>query len=123
MKYRFHALQNIDFDDGISEFVGIFIGKDELEQKEKAQKQAENLDDTITLSISLEDVKNGAIKEINYSLPSGKTKKLTIKVPTDSKNGTTIRLKGEGRSIENTTQKGDLYVKIDIINVDVNINL
>ncbi len=71
----------------------------------------------------MDDVKNGAIKEINYSLPSGKTKKLTIKVPTDSKNGSKIRLKGEGRALENTSQKGDLYVKIDIINVDVNINL
>ncbi len=110
-------------DTGISEFVGIFIGKDEQESEEKTMEKLENLDDTITLSISMDDVKNGAIKEINYSLPSGKTKKLTIKVPTDSKNGTKIRLKGEGRSIENTTQKGDLYVKIDIINVDVNINL
>ena len=123
IRYRFHTLQNINFDDGISEFVGIFIGKDEQEPVNKPLEQSENLDDTITLSLSLDDVKNGVVKEINYSLPSGKTKKLTIKVPTDSKNGTKIRLKGEGRSLENTTQKGDLYVKIDIINVDVNINL
>ena len=124
IRYRFHTLQNIDFDEGISDFVGIFIGKDEQEeQEERIIEKTESFDETITLTLSMDDIKNGVIKEINYSLPSGKTKKLTIKVPADSKNGTKIRLKGEGRTIENTSQKGDLYVKIDVINVDVNIKM
>ena len=104
--------------------MGIFIGKDEQEeQEERIIEKTESFDETITLTLSMDDIKNGVIKEINYSLPSGKTKKLTIKVPADSKNGTKIRLKGEGRTIENTSQKGDLYVKIDVINVDVNIKM
>ena len=124
IRYRFHTLQNIDFDEGISDFVGIFIGKDEQEeQEERIIEKTESFDETITLTLSMDDIKNGVIKEINYSLPSGKTTKLTIKVPADSKNGTKIRLKGEGRTIENTSQKGDLYVKIDVINVDVNIKM
>lgn len=123
VRYRLHSLQNIDFDAGISDFVGIFIGKDDAENSVLEQEDSINLDEIITLSLTLDDVKNGVVKEINYSLPDGKTKKLSIKVPVDSKNGTKIRLKGEGRSIDNSSQKGDLYVKIDIINVDVNINL
>ena len=123
VRYRLHSLQNIDFDAGISDFVGIFIGKDELENSPQSPEESTNLDEVITLSLTIDDVKNGVVKEINYSLPDGKTKKLSIKVPVDSKNGTKIRLKGEGRSIDNSSQKGDLYVKIDIINVDVNIKM
>lgn len=123
VRYRLHSLQNIDFDAGISDFVGIFIGKDELENSPQSLEESTNLDEVITLSLTIDDVKNGVVKEINYSLPDGKTKKLSIKVPVDSKNGTKIRLKGEGRSIDNSSQKGDLYVKIDIINVDVNIKM
>ena len=123
LRYRVHTLQNINFDEGITELVGIFIGKDDESISPANENTIENLDDVITLSLTSEDIKNGMIKEVNYILPDGKSKKISIKVPVDSKNGTQIKIKGEGRQLENTNKKGDLYVKIDVINVDVNINL
>ena len=125
IRYRFHTLDNMDFESGMADFVGIFVGKDEKDYEEDKASVTEiiDYDEFVTLSISSEEVKNGVIKTFNYVLSNGKTKKLTIKVPAEAKNGTKIRLKGEGRIKENTNQKGDLYVIIDILDVDVNIKV
>lgn len=123
IRYRFHTLQNIDFDEGIREFTTIFVGKDSCEEGLDSIQDSVSYDDIITLSLSQEEIRNGVEKTILYSLPNGKTKSLTIKVPTDSKNGTKIRLKGEGHQAEDSLKKGDLYILIDVLDVDVNIKL
>jgi len=70
-----------------------------------------NLDQHIELEISPAEADTGGEKQITYKR-NNKTKKLMVKVPSGTKPGTKIRLKGMG--IKEDRKSGDLYLHIKV---------
>ena len=98
------------------EFFEMFFGngdiKEEIpEAKLKAQK-GENIETSI--NISLEDGFFGSEKKIVLKDIEGKSKAITIKVPSGIQNGEKIRVIGQGKEGINGGKNGDLYIKINI---------
>jgi len=77
-----------------------------------------NKDITIAAKITLEDVLNGKNLIASYALRSGKKETVDIEIPPGMKDGDIIRYSGLGDDILQM-QRGDLHVKIQILN-DVN---
>jgi DnaJ-class molecular chaperone len=70
-----------------------------------------NLDLHSSLELTLEEAAGGGEKEVSYQRGRRK-KKLMVKIPTGTRTGTTIRLKGMGL-VENK-KAGDLYLHIEV---------
>jgi curved DNA-binding protein len=75
-----------------------------------------------SLSVALEDVAHGAEREIEFPVqqraPDGRvvrtTKRLKVKIPAGTTDGTVIRLAGQGQPAGGGRQAGDLLLKIKI---------
>ena len=98
------------------EFFEMFFGNSDIkeeipEAKLKAQK-GENIETSI--NISLEDGFFGSEKKIVLKDIEGKSKAITIKVPSGIQNGEKIRVIGQGKEGINGGKSGDLYIKINI---------
>lgn len=98
------------------EFFEMFFGNSDIkeeipEAKLKAQK-GENIETSI--NISLEDGYFGSEKKIVLKDIEGKSKAITIKVPSGIQNGEKIRVIGQGKEGINGGKSGDLYIKINI---------
>ena len=98
------------------EFFEMFFGNSDIkeeipEAKLKAQK-GENIETSI--NISLEDGFFGSEKKIVLKDIEGKSKAITIKVPSGIQNGEKIRVIGQGKEGINGGKNGDLYIKINI---------
>ena len=70
-------------------------------------------DVTYQLSISLEDVLNGAEKSIALRY-NGTSKNVSVKVPKGIESGKKLRLKGKGGQAPPGGEPGDLYLKVDV---------
>lgn len=98
------------------EFFEMFFGNSDIkeeipEAKLKAQK-GEDIETSI--NISLEDGFFGSEKKIVLKDIEGKSKAITIKVPSGIQNGEKIRVIGQGKEGINGGKNGDLYIKINI---------
>ena len=98
------------------QFFGMFFGnaeiKEELDQSKIPAVKGDNVETEI--NITIEDGFFGAQKTIGLKDAEGKTKTITIKVPTGIQNGEKIRLIGQGKDGKNGGKNGDLYIKINI---------
>jgi len=71
-------------------------------------------DITYQLSVTLEDVLNGAEKNIALR-NNGISKNVSVKVPKGIESGKKLRLKGKGGQAPNGGTPGDLFLKIDVV--------
>lgn len=100
---------------GASEFVEMFVGKQEIKAKKKSPNQVmqgENVE--IQIPITLEEAFHGSNKTISFKSFDDKTKNITVKIPSGIINGGKIRIKGQGRAGKNGGAVGDLFLKINI---------
>jgi curved DNA-binding protein len=70
-----------------------------------------DLDVTFSLPLDRREVSNFASKEIAYQI-DGREERLMVKIPSEVKNGTMLRLRGKGKKREN--EAGDIYLKIEL---------
>ena len=98
------------------EFFEMFFGnsdiKEEIPEAELKAQKGENIETSI--NISLEDGFFGSEKKIVLKDIEGKSKAITIKVPSGIQNGEKIRVIGQGKEGINGGKNGDLYIKINI---------
>lgn len=66
------------------------------------------------LPVTLEDLLEGPSKIISYRL-DGKNEKVSVKIPPGIEEGKKLRLRGKGESGHNGGSKGDLFIKIKIL--------
>jgi len=74
------------------------------------------LDAEAELQLSLEDLFRGGHKQLSFSYRTGRkteTKNINVKLPKNLRDGATIRLRGQGKTMGGRT--GDLYLKISLI--------
>lgn len=84
--------------------------------------QQKGEDQTVKVLVSLEDAFNGAEKTLNISLPvanaSGQfnheSKQLKVRIPQGVKQGSKIRLSGQGSAGIGGGPNGDLYIEVDL---------
>ena len=98
------------------EFFEMFFGnsdmKEEIPEAKLKPQKGENIETGI--NISLEDGFFGSEKKIVLKDIEGKSKAITIKVPSGIQNGEKIRVIGQGKEGINGGKNGDLYIKINI---------
>ena len=75
---------------------------------------AKGQDVTYQLSVTLEDVLNGAEKSIALR-NNGTSKNVNVKVPKGIETGKKLRLKGKGGQAPNGGMPGDLFLKVDVM--------
>jgi curved DNA-binding protein len=100
---------------GFSDFFESFFGGSGRRSKQNFsshgfQDQPAGVDVEADLNITLEEAFNGSERQINID-----GKKLKIKIAPGTKDGQKLRLKGLGRSRTVNGNKGDLYLKIHIL--------
>jgi len=78
------------------------------------QPPAKGQDVTYQLSVTLEDVLNGAEKSIALR-SNGSSKNVNVKVPKGIETGKKLRLKGKGGAAPNGGMPGDLFLKVDVV--------
>ncbi len=104
-------------DSGASEFVEMFIGKQNVNKGNKKNTKmgitGDNLESEI--NITLEEAFNGSNKKIAFKSYDDKMKNITVKVPRGIVNGGKIRIKGQGKPSKNGGNAGDLLLKINIL--------
>ena len=71
-------------------------------------------DRTYEITITLEDVLNGAEKTISLRQSDGQVKNIAVKIPKGIEAGKRLRLSGKGAPSPNGGPAGDLYLKINI---------
>jgi len=74
---------------------------------------AKGPDMTYQLLVSLEDILNGAEKQISLRT-NGKAQNVSVKVPKGIEEGKKLRLKGKGGKSPDGGQPGDLYLKVEL---------
>lgn len=67
-----------------------------------------------TLTVSLEDVLNGAEKTVIQRRPDGGQTNIAVKVPRGIEDGKKLRLSGKGAPSANGGPPGDMYLKISV---------
>ena len=72
-------------------------------------------DFTLELSITLNEVLNGAEKTISLGRRGGKTEKVSIKIPAGIDSGKKLRITGKGSPSPAGGQPGDLYLLIKVL--------
>ncbi len=101
---------------GFSDFFESFFGgRSKSTEKDfgfgSQRSKSATIDVEADLNITLEEAFNGTERQINID-----GKKLKIKINPGIKDGQKLRLKGMGRSKVSEGPKGDLYIKIHILN-------
>lgn len=101
---------------GASEFVEMFIGKQNVKINKKKNPNApmpgENLESEI--NITLEEAFNGSNKKISFKGKDDKMKTITVKIPSGIVDNGKIRIKGQGKAGKNGGITGDLLIKVKI---------
>lgn len=73
-----------------------------------------NPDITLNVPCGLEEAFRGFTKTVEFTLPSGEDKQLTVTFPAGSTSDIKIRYAGEGMTMTSSRPPGDVYVKLDI---------
>ena len=88
-------------------------GMDGMQEEECGRSP---LDMEAELELSLEDLLRGGSKQLSFSYRSGRkteTKNINVKLPKNLRDGSTIRLRGQGKV--SGGHAGDLYLKVRLI--------
>ena len=124
IRYYMHIMQNGVNLEGLkrsvnsasnSEFVKIFVGDSFNKQNSENNVKKENLNVDIPVTLTLDEAFNGVTKKIVLKPHGEKEKTITVRIPRGVTSGTSIKLVGEGKTSKNSSVKGDMYVKIDVL--------
>lgn len=77
-------------------------------------EELRNPDISISVPCSLEEAHTGFSKEVEFRLPSGELKQMTVAFPPGTTKDIKIRFSGEGGVMMPNSPPGDLYVKANI---------
>ncbi len=72
------------------------------------------LDQEAEIELTLEEVAKGTVRTLQISGPQVKTKTIEVKIPAGVRQGSKIRVPGEGAKSPMNQQSGDLYLKVKI---------
>ncbi len=72
------------------------------------------LDQEAEIELTLEEVAKGTVRTLQISGPQVKTKTLEVKIPAGVRQGSKIRVPGEGAKSPVSPNAGDLYLKVKI---------
>jgi curved DNA-binding protein len=78
------------------------------------EDELRNPDISISVPCSLEEAHNGFTKEVEFTLPSGQSRRLSVSFPPGTTKDIKIRFSGEGGTLIPGQAPGDLYVKANI---------
>lgn len=93
---------------------GINLTKKETKKKAKEPIIGENIETEVEVNIS--EAFNGVSKRLKLLAIDGKTKTFNLNIPAGVQNGDKIRFVGQGKMGKNNGQRGDLLVKVKIVN-------
>lgn len=126
LKDGFSAKDNINTENGFSNFIGMFFGK------QKDEKVVTNLDKNLEkdmpvsgedleseMEVTLEEVFFGTEKKLAFRTTNGKLKTISVKIPKGIRNGEKIRIAEQGKPGKNGGASGDLYIKLNLKEHDV----
>ena len=65
-----------------------------------------------TVELTLEEAYNGSARVVSIMDPSGRTRRLEVKIPSGVKTGSRVRVKGEGGRGTDRGRNGDLWLDI-----------
>jgi len=89
---------------------GQFNPREDTFTRQQRHRPQKGQDQTVTISVDLEDSYHGAHRSLNVHVPgSTGTKKLKVKIPKGIKEGQKIRLSGQGGAGQ---VKGDLFLQV-----------
>jgi curved DNA-binding protein len=74
----------------------------------------QNPDVNISIPCSLEEAHTGFTKQVEFTLPGGTAKSMTVTFPAGCTSDIKIRYVGEGGQLINSRPPGDLYAKLNI---------
>ena len=66
------------------------------------------------VEVSLPEAFRGSEEQLELREPSGKTRRLTVKIPAGVRDGQRIRLSGQGSAGSNGAPAGDLYLRVRV---------
>ena len=92
---------------------GMSLPKKETEKKSKEPIIGENIETEVEVNIL--EAFNGASKKLKLLAIDGKTKTFNLNIPAGVQDGDKIRFVGQGKMGKNNGKRGDLLVKIKII--------
>jgi curved DNA-binding protein len=96
---------------GFSDFFESFFGTSSRRRSDNIFNRAKKGSDyEATLNLTLEDVYNGAEKQISVD-----GRKLKVKIEPGTKDGLKLRLKNQGAPGKNGGERGDLYLTVHIL--------
>ena len=93
---------------------GMNLPKKEAEKKAKEPIIGENIETEVEVNIL--EAFNGVSKKLKLLAVDGKTKTFNLNIPAGVQNGDKIRFVGQGKIGKNNGQRGDLLVKVKIVN-------
>ena len=80
----------------------------------RPQGKRKGEDHSINLELPLEEVYRGTIRKLDISIPERDTKRLEVKIPPNVREGSKIRMAGQGLNGRNGGPPGDLYLVVKI---------
>lgn len=104
-----------DFSDFFKSMFGGTQGFEGAGDMEEGEGGRSPLDMEAELRLSVEDLVRGGHKQLSFSYRTGRrteTKEINVKLPKGLRDGTTIRLRGQGK--EAGGRSGDLYLKVSL---------
>ena len=93
---------------------GMNLPKKETEKKANEPIIGENIETEVEVNIL--EAFNGASKKLKLLAVDGKNKTFNLNIPAGVQNGDKIRFVGQGKIGKNNGQRGDLLVKVKIVN-------
>lgn len=119
LKDSFSAKENINTENGFSNFVNMFFGKQNennvvtnLDKNSEKNIPIPGDDLESEMEVTLEDVFFGAEKKLAFRTTNGKMKTITVKIPKGIRDGERIRIADQGKPGKNGGATGDLYIKL-----------
>lgn len=83
------------------------------------EDELRNPDISISVPCSLEEAHAGFTKEVEFTLPSGQSRRLSVAFPPGTTKDIKIRFSGEGGTLVPGNAPGDLYVRANIAAHDI----
>ncbi len=93
---------------------GMSLPKKETEKKAKEPIIGENIETEVEINIL--EAFNGVSKKLKLLAVDGKNKTFNLNIPAGVQNGDKIRFVGQGKIGKNNGKRGDLLVKVKIVN-------
>src|SRR3989338_256917 len=84
----------------------------EAHPRPQAKRRGE--DQSVNLELSVEEAYKGTIRKIDISVPGRESKRLEVKIPPGVREGSKIRMSGEGLPGKSGGEPGDLYLVVKL---------